>query len=83
MYLAPACVIWLLIGIMLFEWPNIQTTQAWLLMAGRPLPFAVASVLGFVVNSLTYTVVLLASSVTLKVSVHAAQELVLMFTALI
>ena len=68
MYFAPACCAWLLIGVSVAEWPDMQATHAWTLVASKPFHFALAAVLGFAVNSLTYAVVILASSVTLKVS---------------
>ena len=68
MYFAPACCAWLLIGVSIAEWPDMQATHAWTLVASKPFHFALAAVLGFAVNSLTYAVVILASSVTLKVS---------------
>ena len=68
MYFAPACCAWLLIGVSVAEWPDMQATHAWALVASKPFHFALAAVLGFAVNSLTYAVVILASSVTLKVS---------------
>ena len=68
MYFAPACCAWLLIGVSVAEWPDMQATRAWTLVASKPFHFALAAVLGFAVNSLTYAVVILASSITLKVS---------------
>ena len=68
MYFAPACCAWLLIGVSVVEWPDMHATHAWTLVASRPFHFALAALLGFAVNSLTYAVVILASSVTLKVS---------------
>ena len=67
LYLAPSCVFWLLIGIVIWELPQMQTLDAWSIMASMPLLFALAAVLGFAVNSLTYVVIILASSTTLKV----------------
>ena len=67
MYFAPACCVWLLVGVSVAEWPDMQATHAWALVASKPFHFALAAVLGFAVNSLTYAVVILASSVTLKV----------------
>ena len=67
LYLAPACVFWLLIGIVIWELPQMQASDAWSIMASMPLLFGLAAVLGFAVNSLTYAVVILASSTTLKV----------------
>ena len=67
MYLAPACVIWLLLGIVTWELPQMQASDAWSIMASMPLLFALAAALGIAVNSLTYAVVILASSTTLKV----------------
>eukprot|EP00891_Asterochloris_glomerata_P003668 jgi/Astpho2/3668/e_gw1.00059.28.1_t len=68
MYFAPACCAWLLIGVSVAEWPDMQATHAWTLVASKPFHFALAAVLGLAVNSLTYAVVILASSVTLKVA---------------
>ena len=67
LYLAPACVFWLLIGILTWEMPQMQASDAWSIMASMPFLFALAAVLGFAVNTLTYAVVILASSTTLKV----------------
>ncbi|CAL8465208.1 g4743 [Coccomyxa elongata] len=67
MYLAPACSLWLLLGIALVEWPRMAAENALGLIAAKPLLYMSAAAMGFGVNSLAYIVIQLASSLTLKV----------------
>ncbi len=67
MYLAPACVVWSTVGVLLFEWPTIQRTNALALVAAKPGVYLAAAAMGFGVNWLAYVVIQLASSLTLKV----------------
>ncbi|KAK9787492.1 hypothetical protein WJX73_004769 [Symbiochloris irregularis] len=67
MYLAPACTFWLLLGMLLVEWPSMQAAGALSLLAARPFLYLSAAGLGFLVNTLAYFVIQLASSLTLKV----------------
>lgn len=67
MYLAPACSLWLLLGIALVEWPRMAAEGALGLIAAKPLLYMSAAAMGFGVNSLAYIVIQLASSLTLKV----------------
>lgn len=71
MYLAPACSLWLLLGIALVEWPRMAEEGALGLMAAKPLLYLSAAAMGFGVNSLAYIVIQLASSLTLKVLARA------------
>ena len=67
MYLAPACSLWLLLGIAIVEWPRMAAENALGLIAAKPLLYLSAAAMGFGVNSLAYIVIQLASSLTLKV----------------
>lgn len=67
MYLAPACSLWLLLGIAVIEWPIMAAENALGLIAAKPLLYLSAAAMGFGVNSLAYVVIQLASSLTLKV----------------
>lgn len=69
MYLAPACVVWSTLGVLLFEWPAMQRTNALALVAAKPYVYLAAAAMGFGVNWLAYVVIQLASSLTLKVCV--------------
>ena len=66
MYMAPACMLWLLLGVALVEWPRIAAENALGLMAAKPGLYLAAAAMGFGVNSLAYIVIQLASSLTLK-----------------
>lgn len=67
MYLAPSCSFWLFLGSLWLELPSMMETDAWNVVASRPLYFASAAVMGFAVNFLAYVVIQTASSLTLKV----------------
>lgn len=67
MYMAPACMLWLLLGVALVEWPRIAAENALGLMVAKPGLYLCAAAMGFGVNSLAYIVIQLASSLTLKV----------------
>lgn len=67
MYLSPACVLWLVLGSVLLEVPQMRAAG----LLGVPFQygwlFLGASLLGFFINILAYTTIQLASSLTLKV----------------
>ena len=67
MHLAPACTLWLLLGVAVLEYPLMVSEGAFGLMAAKPLLYLTAAAMGFGVNSLAYVVIQLASSLTLKV----------------
>lgn len=50
MYLAPACTFWLFIGSMLIEWRRMREAGALLLILQRPVSFAAAAAMGFMVR---------------------------------
>lgn len=67
MHLAPACTLWLLLGVSIVEWPAMQREGALELMRAKPLLYLSAAAMGFLVNSLAYVVIQTANSLTLKV----------------
>ena len=67
MHLAPACALWLLLGVAVIEWPAMAREGALDLMRARPLLYLSAAAMGFLVNSLAYVVIQTANSLTLKV----------------
>ena len=67
MYLAPACSLWLLLGIAVLEYRTMVAEGAFLLIARQPLMYLAAAAMGFGVNSLSYIVIQTSSSLTLKV----------------
>ena len=66
MYLAPACTLWLLLGIAVLEFRTMVAEGAFLLMMRRPLVYLAAATMGFGVNSLSYIVIQTSSALTLK-----------------
>ena len=66
MLLAPACLLWLLLGVALVEWPAMRAEQALQLVLAKPLLYVAAGSMGFCVNLLGYLIIQKSSSVTLK-----------------
>jgi hypothetical protein len=67
MYLAPACAVWLALGVWVYELPRIDAEGGWLIVSSNKVEFAAAACMGFAVNGAAYTVIKLAGSLTLKV----------------
>ena len=74
MYLAPACFVWLVVGVAVLEWPAMRDNGALQLIAAKPLWYFAAAAMGFCVNLLAYMVIQTASSLTLKVSLHSSSS---------
>ena len=64
--MAPACCLWLILGVAVVEWPRMTAENALGLIAAKPGLYLMAAAMGFGVNSLAYIVIQLASSLTLK-----------------
>lgn len=67
MHLAPACALWLVLGVLAVEWPQMSEEGALGLMRAKPLLYLAAAAMGFLVNALAYVVIQTANSLTLKV----------------
>ena len=67
MYLAPACTMWLVLGVAIVEWPAMARENALGLIRDKPALYMAAAAMGFGVNALAYVVIQMASSLTLKV----------------
>ena len=67
MLLAPACLLWLGIGVMFMEWPTMLAEHALSLILAKPLLYATAGSMGFCVNMLSYLIIQKSSSLTMKV----------------
>lgn len=67
MYLAPACSIWLLLLIGVFEAHHIQDQHGLAIIGAHGAFFGFAALAGFAVNALAMLVISLASALTLKV----------------
>lgn len=66
MYFAPACVFWLAIGAYFYEYDSMRANNALDLIINSPVKYSLAAGLGFAVNALSYSVIILSSSLTLK-----------------
>ena len=66
LYMAPACCLWLILGVAVVEWPRMAAENALGIIAAKPGLYLMAAAMGFGVNSLAYIVIQLASSLTLK-----------------
>ena len=65
--MAPACVLWLATGSAIFELPVMLQEGSLQIVRDHPLMFLCAGLMGFVINILSFWVIRLASSLTLKV----------------
>ncbi|CAD7700494.1 unnamed protein product [Ostreobium quekettii] len=81
MYFAPACTLWLVIGIAFTELRSMIADGAAAIVARSPLMYLTAACLGFAVNTLAYLVIILASSLTLKVLGTVKNTLLVLFCA--
>ena len=69
MLLAPACLVWLALGVMLVEWPRMNSENALLLIRAKPLLYTAAGTLGIGVNLLSYLIIQKSSALTMKARV--------------
>jgi drug/metabolite transporter (DMT)-like permease len=67
LYLAPACSLWLLLYVAMFEMPRMVEHQALSIVTKAPGMFLVSGCIGFGVNGMAMAVISLASALTLKV----------------
>ena len=67
MHLAPACSLWLGIGVVFVEARTMARENALQLIVDKPFLYALAAAMGFMVNLLAYVVIQTSSSLTLKV----------------
>lgn len=67
MHLAPACSLWLGLGVIFMEWGRMMEENAFQLVMNKPWMYALAAAMGFMVNLLAYMVIQTSSSLTLKV----------------
>ena len=67
MYLSPACVVWMGLGVWLFEWPRMREAGGLAIISAHPGLFAAAASLGFACNVLVFFTIQLCGSLTLKV----------------
>eukprot|EP00803_Ostreobium_quekettii_P005683 evm.model.scf_1270.4 EVM.evm.TU.scf_1270.4 scf_1270:40335-43122(+) len=82
MYLAPACVFWLVVGVFFFEYEAMVEANAAALVLRSPLKYLTAAALGFGVNSMAYWVIVLSSSLTLKLLATVKSAALVLFCAL-
>ena len=69
MYLAPACVAWMMLGVMTLEWQNMVADNAFGIITSHPGLFLAAASLGFVCNVLVFWTIQLCGALTLKVCI--------------
>ena len=67
MHLAPACTLWLGLGVFALELETMQKEGAFQLILDKPILYGGAAAMGFMVNLLAYIVIQTSSSLTLKV----------------
>lgn len=65
--IAPASAFWLFLASAVFELQEMRERGAFGIMLRNPLPFALASCLGLAINFLSYLVIQVTSSLTMKV----------------
>jgi hypothetical protein len=81
-YLAPAGLLWMIIAIIFFELDDLIKDDAWSIIVNNAGMFVLAGVLGFLVNILSFFVIQVTSSVTLKVLATARNAGLVLFCAL-
>jgi hypothetical protein len=67
MYLAPASVLWMVIGAAVFEFPGLLRDGSLYIIADNPMLFLAAASMGFGVTTLAFFTIQLCGSLTLKV----------------
>lgn len=67
MYLAPACAFWLLLGSLIFEYPQMVAEGTIELVKAHPHYYLACAMMGFLTNALAFGVIKVTSSLTLKV----------------
>jgi hypothetical protein len=71
MYLAPACVLWMILGAAFLELPSIVNDGAISIVLQHPFSFFAAASMGFCVTTLAFFTIQLCGSLTLKVRMLA------------
>ncbi len=66
-YTAPACTLWLALGSVIFELPHMLADNAFQRVAGAPVLFGCAAVMGFAVNVSAYFTIQLAGGLAMRV----------------
>jgi hypothetical protein len=67
MYLAPACVFWMILGAAILEFPTMIREGAHTIVLENPVLFLGAATMGFAVTTLAFFTIQLCGSLTLKV----------------
>jgi hypothetical protein len=80
--LAPATAFWLFIASSIYEGKRMLEVDAFSVIAKYPMAFLVASLMGLIINFLSYLVISLTSSLTMKVLGSARNVLTIFFGVL-